>query len=124
MNITKNTTEAELLVPVERARQRLSDLATKPLEGYPTPVETLTDAMHDVWRTEAVARFQWQVVSLLQQYGDVALERDRALTKLFVRTLSSPTGDTYSGRKNDARRCADDAVRAWISDVQFSLVSQ
>lgn len=122
MNLTKDTTEADLIAPTQAARERLAALAADPTSD----LEALLGATHAVWEQVAIAKARWEIVQCLQHYGEGAngdnLARDAALQRLFLAILCRGADDSWSGRKNDARRAAFDAVRQEINDLRYSLV--
>ena len=118
MKLTKDTTEEQLVEPVKAARESLRKL----LDDETPDSERLLGAVHEIWAQEALARFRYEVVGCLQGYGEYAtLERDKALRNLFITRLALGADDTWSGRKNDARRVAFDAIRAEIGYLRWDL---
>lgn len=118
MNLTKDTTEEQILEPVKAARQYLASL----LEKEAPDSEHLLNAVHAIWAAEALARARYEIVGCLQSFAGDSIQRDTALRNLFIAILSRGADDSWSGRKNDARRVAFDAVRKEIGDLRWSLV--
>lgn len=121
--LSATTTEAELLAPVAAARERLARSAT----AHMTPsgqVESLTDQVNDVWAEEALSRVRHEIVQCLKHHEESTPEaRSAAVCRLFVAILSRSADDQWSGRKNDGRRAAGDAVRKEIADQRWALVT-
>lgn len=119
ISLTKNTTEEEIVKPVADAREYLARLASDP----DTDPEFLLSATHSIWARIAVAKLHWEIVQCLQAFDDYAdADRDKALRNLFAAVLLRGADDSWSGRKNDARRTAFDAVRQEIGDLRWKLV--
>ncbi len=120
INLSVETTEADLIEPTQVARARLRDLAADPTSD----LEALLSAVHDVWATTALAKARWEIVQCLRGFTaedpETKRARDKALQTLFLAILTRGADDTWSGRKNDARRVAFDAVRQEINDLRYS----
>lgn len=119
MKLLPTTTEAEILVPVTYAREVLAKAAANDYDS-----DALLGHVHALWAAEAVSRLRWEIVCLLSHYdagATTAPSKSEALNLLFVDHLSRGADDTWSGRKNDARRHAFDAVRREIADLRWSL---
>lgn len=118
MNLTKDTTEEQLIEPIKVAREALRKI----LDAEEPDSERMLGAVHEIWAQEALARFRHEVVGCLQHYGEYATqERDKALRNLFIAVLTRGADDEWSGRRNDARRVAFDIVRKEIADLRWNL---
>lgn len=110
MNITRNTTDAEIFAPVDRAREALAE-GVKDEAMRSDRLAGLLNALADA---EGVARvrhsYRQALVGMLDlghSFEDaVAYAKESAVGHL----LSGPD-DTWSGRKNDVRRAFADGVR-------------
>jgi len=121
--LTAGTTEADLTAPITAARTRLSQAALQP-EVPIGGVERLVDMVNEVFAQEAVARARFEIVSCLKHHEDSTRDvREAALLRLFVSILYRKTDDEWSGRKNDARRAANDAVKVEIADQRWALLA-
>jgi hypothetical protein len=124
-NLTHETTESDLMVPVAHARARLLDLSQSYTEGFAKweDSEHLLGAVHQVWEAEAMARAAHEIVGALQSVeGEADEYRAYVLQRTFAKILANGADDAWSGRKNDARRVAFDGVRKMINDLTWSLV--
>lgn len=125
MMLTTATTEADLMVPVRHARAALASKAVwvGETEDDVTPSETLLGLIHAVFEAEAVARVRHDIVQcLIGIEGQSPEYRAQAILSLFARLLANGADDQWSGRRNDARRSAFDAVRQEINDQRYKIV--
>lgn len=115
MNLTADLTEADILAPVEKARDYLATIA----QDTSATADALLDAVHAVYAAEAVANARYLIVTALSTTTDPA-QRAATVNAVVLSVLTGPTGDKCSGRGNDARRVANDAVR----EVMRATVAQ
>lgn len=98
MNITRDTTNAAIMVPVVNARQRLAE-ATHDLS---TPAVGLAGYMTTVAEQEGKADAR-KIVRDALNTATTQSPKDFANARLMNALLAGPD-DTYSGRGNDVRR--------------------
>lgn len=107
MNLTRRTTDEELLALVAAARETLVEIATKGSDSH-----TLAQAVNAVAEMEGRVEVRALVVHALRHEADEQQIRQSLLQRL----LQSPN-DTWSGRTNDARRARMDGVREEIEHM-------
>lgn len=109
MIITTTTTEAEIMRPVEIAKQQvksIADLAS--LNHEVLNAEAMVDAAQNAFNAETLAMAQ---ISFQRTLRNPDINIEGILKTLFQ--MATKTDDGWSGRKNDSRRSAQDAVRDW-----------
>lgn len=114
MNITKDTTDEQILVPLANARRRLAKTAD------PESLHSLDTIQQDL---ESVAQ-QFGAVRARSLYRDVLRGSDGVLipeaakehaNQILLGTLLESPNDTYSGRSNDTRRSEREGYRQAVA---------
>ena len=120
MNITAQTTEAQILQNVEDAKATLVTAAKKAALSSNIAGEALVRAAQEVRNAEAVATQQIRYLRMLQRQAKLAengepdpFEVEHQKDYLFD-MISCGADDTWSGRMNDSARAAHEAVLVWV----------
>lgn len=109
--ITKDSTIDQIMAPVFRARNELVQLAHQSMEAQMFLGPELVADAQKVRNLEALASVQIDYVRVMQtEPGDNA--RNRFLMSVMTRGAD----DRWSGRENDSKRSAFDAVAKWVSE--------
>lgn len=111
LDVLATATEDDLMVPVNRHRERLVTAAT---EGQ--SADELATIVEAITRAEAVARLRYSVGRMLAN-GSNTNEIEAYLTDRLI----AGADDTFSGRGNDLKRAAFDAVRDEVRDLLYPI---
>lgn len=116
MNITKDTTDADLFYPITRTRKALAEMAASDMRDS----EYLSNAVNSVARAEGVAEVNYLLRNALAA-GATVEEIERTLLQCALRSAD----DTYSGRNNDARRSKRDGLVERVKELtQFNGIAR
>jgi len=120
-NITAQTTEADIIAPVIAARQAMAEKAAevaKASNENPTEFflegEALRGLAQNVVSAEALMSAQLRYLSVCKNKPENRL-------KVLFSIVGRGADDSWSGRGNDSKRSAFDAVRDWATDQAFDL---
>lgn len=118
MDLTHETTEEQILEPVERAYNALRELGTIDRVS----ADRWLEAAHALWAAEAVSRVRREIVSCLVANKDrPGGQATLAVRRLLIDILAEGPNDAWSGRKNDARRAAFEAVCREVNDQRWKF---
>lgn len=122
MNITAETLESEIMKASRRARATLAEKAVEYATESATPEgndqfsgnfylrgEELRGLAQNVYTAETLMQAQLRYLRVCRTAPNDRLE------ELFDIAVGG-AADTFSGRSNDSRRSAFDAVRSWATD--------
>lgn len=116
MLITRETTDTEIMAPVEAAKQSLLEAASSATYSEEMRGTRLVGLAQNVASAEAVAHVAFQYRSVVtKQPGD------KARMGFLMDLLGRGADDAGTGRKNDSARSSNDAVRAWAME-QFDAI--
>lgn len=104
MKITKDTTDEELFRPVARMKAEIATDAGDSAKTHDS--DHFASLVNQLATAEGVLKVRWAYRNALQ-YG-ASKEECRAHV---VRVALESPNDTYSGRRNDARRAMNEGVR-------------
>lgn len=111
ITVLATATEHDLMEPVRRHRERLVTAAT---EGQ--AADELATIVEAITRAEAVAKVRYTVGQMLAN-GSASNDIEGYLTDRLI----AGADDSWSGRGNDLKRAAFDAVRDEIRDLLYPL---
>lgn len=110
MTITATTTDESILANVQHAKDRLAILAATAVEDEHFVGEQLVRAAQQVRNAEELARVQLQ-------YRNVLRNKPKNALPFLLDVLARGADDTWSGRDNESKRSAFDAVTSWVRNV-------
>lgn len=116
IKITAETTDEQILATIKSAQATLLEDVTEAMGSEYQMGDRLVQMAQNVMSAEAVASVALQYRDVLK--GDYS---DEARLKFLLSHLTQGPDDTWSGRKNDSKRSANDAVRAFVSE-QFDNI--
>jgi len=114
--ITAQTTDEQILAPVVKAKNDLLEMATEFAGSEFQGGERLVGAAQNVRSAEAVCQVAFEYRNVLRNTSD-----PQKATEYLVSVLCRGSDDTWSGRGNDSRRSANDAVRAFVTEMFDNL---
>lgn len=117
--ITAETTDEQILAPIKRAKQALLDFVTEEIDGEYLKGDQMVQKAQAVQVAEAVAHVSMRYAQVVR---DENVTNEKKMTFL-IRLLTENPDDQWSGRKNDSKRAANDAVREWARD-QFDAIER
>lgn len=103
MKITAQTTDEQIMAPVEAARQ---EMAKWLIEDKGADAESIASRANGIAVAEGRAQARWEYRNAL---ADEAT--DEQIKAHFFRLLTNHPDDKWSGRGNDARRAKADGFR-------------
>lgn len=109
--ITRNTTDAEIFGPVDRARQLLAE----EVKDETMRADRLAEYLNALAKAEGAARAQHTFRQALIGMLDLGHSDEDAIAyakEAMTGLLLDGPDDTWSGRKNDVRRAFHDGLRA------------
>ena len=120
-NITAETTEASIIASVINARRVLAEKAAEyAAESTDNPEEFFLRGDSIVGYAQNVATAEALMAAQLR-YLKVCQRKPENRLKVLFDLVSRGADDSWSGRRNDSKRAAFDAVRDWARDQAFDL---
>lgn len=119
MNITATTTEADIFKAVAYHREQLI------IQAADANVDRLVGLAQNVVSTQALANVQVQYLRLQQALFVDGIDEENANRRrlgFLMQVLTNSPDDEWSGRGNDSRRSANDAIRSWVRSTTTSIV--
>ena len=110
MKITAETTDEQIIAPIEAARQALIKQCE---DAQHTDAVTLQRYLNNVAAAEgaAQARYEYRSVLAFDQESKSDEDRHTQAAQHITGLLLNSTDDTVSGRTNDVRRAKHDGFR-------------
>ena len=116
MNITAQTTDEQIFANLVAAKKTLAEFAAEQIGSDIVQGERLVALAQNVRTAEDLAGVQLQYRSVLANKPENAMA--------YLLSVVTRRDDTWSGRQNDSRRSAMDAICAWANDAAFDLRNQ
>ena len=114
--ITAETTDEQILSGIVSAKQELLEFVTAEIDSEYLKGDRMVGLAQNVYSQEAVATVAMTYRNMLQNGADV-----QKRTQYLLSVLTRGADDTWSGRQNDSKRSAFDAVRSFV-DAQFDEI--
>lgn len=113
--ITKNTSDAELLAPVELAKFALHQASSKDQMDR-NDANRFAELVNNIAEEEGKLQARWEYRNALAH--DASPD---AIRRHLTRLITNSPGDEWSGRRNDVRRTHNDGLRKEVADILLLL---